>query len=76
MQAIKPQYIPRSELAELLEVSVVTIKRWTKSGKLPQPLVIQRSILYSIAKLHDFSPSKPLKSSIRAKIASINNHII
>ena len=47
----EPSYYTRDELAQKLHISLVTLGRWRKEGKLPEPVTIDGRVLFDKAKV-------------------------
>lgn len=48
-----PVFLPVGEVAELLHVSVATVRRWVVKGDLPRPLRIGKTVLWNQAELFE-----------------------
>lgn len=62
----EPEYYTREELAEKLHISLVTLQRWRKDGKLPEPITIDGRVLFDKAKVRDVLNNN-YKISIKVK---------
>ena len=49
----EPSYYTRQELADKLHISLVTLNRWRDNGLLPEPVIIDRHVLYDKAKVRN-----------------------
>ena len=49
----EPSFYTRDELADKLHVSLVTLNRWRKEGRIPEPVTIDGRVLFDKAKVRD-----------------------
>lgn len=69
---IRREYVTVGEASSLLGVSIDTIRRWEKSGKLKAKRLDGKNRFFALDELHEFKSTRPLSTADVAKLLKIS----
>lgn len=63
--AIKPTFLNRDKVAEIIDVSVDTIERMVQAGEFPKPRQVgKKSVRWFVPEIEAWAESRPVSSNL------------